>query len=475
MTFLNIYAPNSDEPSFISEMVLLFNEKCKGFGIMGGDLNVTLGLKDKSNQAKASNPKSAKALRGLAADCDLIDVWRELNSETRDYTFYSHVHNSYSRLDYFFVPTKYMYRISKCIIHPIILSDHSRIHIKVQWDLEKKTFMRWRFNPSLLKDKELKSSIRKWILNYIKENDNPSLEPNIIWEAAKATLRGLLISYVSFKNRDKLRKRKVIEEEVCLKESLHKIAPTEDNWIQLTTAKAKLNTLISEEILQKINLTKQKDYEFGNKPGKLLAYQIKKEQAEKTIKAIYKSENKITYHPQEINHTFFNFYNNLYQSQQAPSEESLEEYLSLIKLPEISSLDKQMLNSPFTEEEVLATINTMSLNKSPGPDGFSVDFYKEFWPEICPIFMAMVNNFCEEKTLPQTMNLAHISVLLKGGKDPLQCSSYRPISLLDHDYKIITKLLARRLESILPTLINPDQSGFIKGRYAADNIRRTLI
>lgn len=156
------------------------------------------------------------------------------------------------------------------------------------------------------------------------------------------------------------------------------------------------------------------------------------------------------------------------------SQEKLEDYLSTINLPEVSASDQLILNSPFTEAEVLSTIHSMPLNKSPGPDGFSVDFYKEFWQEIRPIFMPMVNNFCKEKILPQSMNLAHISVLLKSGRDPLQCSSYRPINLLDHDYEIITKLLARRLELILPKLIKPDQSGFIKGRYAADNIRRTL-
>lgn len=208
MTFLNVYAPNSDEPSFMSDMLLLFNENCKGFGVIGGDFNVTLGLKDKSNQAKASNPNSSKVLRGLTKECGLIDVWRELNPETRDYTFYSHVHNSYSRLDYFFVPSSHLYMISKCYIHPIILSDHPRIQLKVQCDQKRIPLKRWRFNSFLLKDNELKSSIRKWILNYTKENVDPSLEPNIIWEAAKATLRGQLISYAAFKNREKLRKRK---------------------------------------------------------------------------------------------------------------------------------------------------------------------------------------------------------------------------------------------------------------------------
>lgn len=223
-----------------------------------------------------------------------------------------------------------------------------------------------------------------------------------------------------------------------------------------------------------MNYVRQKEYEFGNKPGKLLAHQLKKEQAEKTIKAVHLKENKVTYHPKEINQAFFEFYNNLYKLQGGHSQDALDDYLKNIKLPEASVQDRHRLNSPFTETEILLTINSMAINKSPGPDGFSVEFYKEFWSEIHPIFMAMINNFCYKRLLPQSMNLAHISVLYKSGKDPLQCSSYRPISLLDHDYKIITKLLAKRLESILPRLINPDQSGFIKGRYAADNIRRVL-
>lgn len=48
------------------------------------------------------------------------------------------------------------------------------------------------------------------------------------------------------------------------------------------------------------------------------------------------------------------------------------------------------------------------------------------------------------------MSLANITVLHKTGKDPLQCSSYRPISLLDRDSKIVTKVLAKRLETITP-------------------------
>jgi hypothetical protein len=70
------------------------------------------------------------------------------------------------------------------------------------------------------------------------------------------------------------------------------------------------------------------------------------------------------------------------------------------------------------------------------------------------------------------MHTARITVLLKEDKQPLSCSSFRPISLLDFDYKTITKLLAKRQNTLLPKIIKADQTGFIRDRYSSDNIRR---
>ena len=114
----------------------------------------------------------------------------------------------------------------------------------------------------------------------------------------------------------------------------------------------------------------------------------------------------------------------------------------------------------------------MPPNKSPGPDGFPREFYKAFWPQLSPIFMPMLEDFCKNGVLPDSMHTARITVLLKKDKDPLSCSSFRPIRLLDFDYKIITKLLAKRLNTILPKIIKADQTGFIRDRYSSDNIRR---
>lgn len=76
--------------------------------------------------------------------------------------------------------------------------------------------------------------------------------------------------------------------------------------------------------------------------------------------------------------------------------------------------------------------------------------------------------------LPQSLNLANITLILKKGEPPEECGSYRPISLIGVESKILSKVLARRLEGLLPSLIIPDQTGFIQNSLSSLNIRKVL-
>ena len=84
----------------------------------------------------------------------------------------------------------------------------------------------------------------------------------------------------------------------------------------------------------------------------------------------------------------------------------------------------------------------------------------------------MFNESLQNGLLPLTLRQATISLKMKKDEDPLSCSSYRPISLLCADVKILAKMLARRLEFVLPTIISADQTGFIKNRHSLYNVRR---
>lgn len=108
----------------------------------------------------------------------------------------------------------------------------------------------------------------------------------------------------------------------------------------------------------------------------------------------------------------------------------------------------------------------MQSGKCPGPDGFPTDFFKQFSSLLSPQLGATLSNSCKQGSLPQSFSEACITLIAKKGKDPTECASYRPISLLNTDVKI----LARRLENILPTIISKDQTGFVKSRHSYFNI-----
>lgn len=111
-------------------------------------------------------------------------------------------------------------------------------------------------------------------------------------------------------------------------------------------------------------------------------------------------------------------------------------------------------------------------NKAPGPDGFPIEYFKTFSDKLLPSLTNMIKESLNNQTLPSSLELATITILPKPDKDRQKCSSYRPLSLLNADYKVTSKLLATRLEDIMPKIIHPDQTEFVRNRQGSDNVRR---
>lgn len=84
----------------------------------------------------------------------------------------------------------------------------------------------------------------------------------------------------------------------------------------------------------------------------------------------------------------------------------------------------------------------------------------------------MLSDSFKQGKLPISFNEASITLVAKKDKDPMEYSSYRPISLLNADIKILAKGLACRLESILPLIISEDQTGFVKNCHSYFNTHR---
>lgn len=107
------------------------------------------------------------------------------------------------------------------------------------------------------------------------------------------------------------------------------------------------------------------------------------------------------------------------------------EYLQKSGMPRVTDEIARDFYVPITIEEFLRALKFLKLSKAPGPDGYTLLYYKSFTEKLAPRFIAVYNSLREgQKILTETL-LAHITVFPKEGKDPSQCSSYCPISLIN--------------------------------------------
>jgi len=111
----------------------------------------------------------------------------------------------------------------------------------------------------------------------------------------------------------------------------------------------------------------------------------------------------------------------------------------------------------------------MESNKSPGLDGLSTNFYKHFWPLLGPELTNIYNYAYDHGHLSLSQR-GVITLLFKKG-DGTKLQNWRPITLLNTDYKILTKALSNRLKQVLPYIIHTDQTACIPGRTINNNLR----
>lgn len=183
------------------------------------------------------------------------------------------------------------------------------------------------------------------------------------------------------------------------------------------------------------------------------------------IEAIKKTDDTWCNDKQGIIDTFYTHFASMATS----SNPSISEHILQLIPKCLSDLDNSKLMAIPSELEIKLIVFDMHPNKSPGPDGFPAIFFQKNWFLIKDEVTKMVQEFFTTKHILKEFNATFITLIPKI-ETPTTPKDFRPISLCNTIYKIISKLLAGRINHFLDKIISPYQSAFVPGRLIVDNI-----
>ena len=484
VVIVNLYGPNQDVPQFYVDLEKRLKEMGCNNIIVCGDWNLVMNFSlDYCNYKHNNNVKSQEQVESMMFTLDLVDIWRELNPDLRRYTWRRNRPFQQSRLDFFTISDALCPYVIDADILPGYRTDHSLVVLSLSMGPEEKRFTLWKFNSSLLKDREYLKEVNDIIkdvtdeyaaLPYDRSNISDvggldlqlTISDQLFLDTLLMKIRAKTMTYGSKKKKESQKQEKDLEKKIGDLEKQTNLQESET--LELENYKKELVSIRERRMEGVLLRSRARWIAEGEKVTKYFCSLEKRNYVSKQIRKLTRSNGDVLTDldaiSQEVNH----FYRILYTERPVeffPTADFVND------IPTLNANERESLEGEITLEEAGWALKNMSHNKSPGSDGFTAEFLKVFWNKLGSFVVRSLNEGFHKGELSTTQKEGVIICIPKGDKSRDLIKNWRPISLLNVVYKIGSACIANRLKVVLPSIISEDQSGFIKDRYLGDNVR----
>ena len=501
INILAVYSPNS--PQEIRDFWKSISEKTNSDPLLRpnialGDFNLVEDPIDRI-LSRPDDPQATDNLREFRTKHDLVDGWRRANPDEKGYSWIRDSDGTQSRIDRIYINKELFDSCGEWKIEPTpIPTDHDLISARISTPTSPEIGRgRWAVPTRLIKNKTIKAEIQK--LGTDLERRMRNLTPsNPTRENPQTLLRDFKVKTREMIRRHEKRIQPIIKMKITKLTEKQRLVTNDPSLgpdeikIASTHIKREIQGLMKEAHRRNRNSLMAVDVAEGEKIGKTWSNRVKETKPRDTIKCLRNpADNTLTYNSQKMTQIAADYHNDIQSVGHNPhnikNPAKLDAILSKLN-SKLSNMSKEKLSKQITEEEVHYAIRKTNNDKALGLDGIPIELWKSLDDQFksdksdsskkCDIVWCLTRVFQDIETngIDHTtkFNEGCISPIYKK-KDPDNIANYRPITLLNTDYKIYMKVISMRLADAAPDIIHPDQAGFLKNRSIFDQVKTTKM
>ena len=473
--FFKIYAPSGSANKhargllFTRDMVPhLLQPQNRMLPVLAGDWNCLLEAKDTTANFHA---KFSKDLEQLVKTFKYFDAFRVLHPHTQEYTFHR-ASCAPSRLDRVYVPTNLKTKIGE-VSHQQGLADHLGVCLILNIEIARLQLpprpprTHWKLNSSILLHEQFLPQFSSIFQELELEIDQFNDVADWWDEFAKPACTNFCKSFSS----SLARQRKTFKTFLF---ALLRHATLKGDWTLVAQTKVKLNNIIKNEAYGLV--VRSRDKQNMEEEAASLFHHAKvhkgnidklKVNEDGTLGYKRNAATVTSNDPERIENELVNFTDSLLNGRQdehlqdtgtvfQPDYSNLDNFLGT--LSQLCQVSQDALVEPLTEEEIKDVVKSCTNGKSPGLDGLTYEFFKTTWSIIGPSFTKVLQAQLDRSRLMESGRHG-VTRLIPNVEGVPDVTQFRPITLLQTDYRLLSKCLAVRLHSVMKEVVNPGQLG----------------